>query len=131
MSIKAEIMRDSMGNIIVQMKGDINYDNTIPLRSELTELIDHYPEAQIQIDMAGMEFIGSSGINHFVETLQIIKKQCRQKITLSNVDPDFVRVFKLYGLEEASLIMNSFDMDSDETRSLNIHFGNRKRTFEN
>lgn len=131
MSMKAQIMRDSTGNIVVQMQGDLTFDNSIPLREELYSIASRHPESEIHINMSGLDFVGSSGISHFVETIKILKTNCRQEIVLSNINPDFVRVFNLYGMEEAKAIMNSFDMDSENTAQLNIRFGNRRRTFEN
>lgn len=131
MTIKANIQRDAQGNIIVRMQGGLDYEYSIPLREELTQLISKHPEAMINIDMAGMDFVGSSGISHFVETIKIIHSNDSGKISLCNVNSEFRKVFKLFNLDEFELILDAIDIDGTDTRSLNTLYGNRKRTFEN
>ncbi len=133
MSMNANVLRDALGNITIQMSGDLDYENSMPLRRELNELSTENPHSRITVDLGGVDFVGSSGICHFVETIQIINKDKNEtsKISLSNVSRDFRKVFKLYTAEEAELIWDEMDLDSDDTSNLNSNFGNRKRTFQN
>lgn len=133
MSMKANILRDAMGNITVQMEGDLDYEHSNPLRSELIELAQDNPNAKITVDLGGIDFVGSSGICHFVETVQAIntEKQDFNRMSLSNVSQEFKKVFKLYNIDEKELIWDQFDLDSDETEGLQSKFGARRRTFEN
>ena len=132
MSMKANVLRDALGNITVQMSGDLDYENSMPLRRELHELSVDNPHSKITVYLGGVDFVGSSGICHFVETLSLLNKEKiqTQKISLSNVSGDFKKVFKLYTMEEAEIIWDEFDMDSDDTEQMNTQFGNRKRTFQ-
>ncbi len=131
MSMKATLLRDSLGNIIVQMEGGFDYASCEPLRKQLTEITTDHPEAKLQIDMSGVSFVGSSGINHFVDTLKLLHKSSQEPITLSNVDEDFKRVFELYGLTNAMVVINNFTLEINETEGMNQAFGNRKNTFQN
>jgi anti-sigma B factor antagonist len=133
MSMNANVLRDALGNITIQMSGDLDYENSMPLRRELNELSTENPHSKITVDLGGVDFVGSSGICHFVETIQIINKDKHEssKVSLSNVSTDFRKVFKLYTAEEAELIWDQMDMDSDDTSNMNSAFGNRKRTFQN
>ena len=133
MSMKANILRDAMGNITVQMEGDLDYEHSTPLRSELVELAKENPNTKITVDLGGVDFVGSSGICHFVETVQAINtdKQDFNRMTLSNVSQEFRKIFKLYNIDESKLIWDQFDFDNDDTESLQSKFGARKRTFEN
>lgn len=133
MSMKANILRDAMGNITVQMQGDLDYEHSSPLREELNELAAKNPHAKITVDLGGIDFVGSSGICHFVETVQSInvKKDDYNKMSLSNVSQEFRKIFKLYKIDESELIWDKFDFDNDETEGLQSKFGGRKRTFEN
>lgn len=132
MSMKANVLRDALGNITVQMSGDLDYENSMPFRRELHELSTENPHSRITVDLGGVDFVGSSGICHFVETISLLNKDKieKNKIALSNVSGDFKKVFKLYTMEEAEIIWDEFDMDSDETEHMNTQFGNRKRTFQ-
>ena len=52
-------------------------------------------------------------------------------INLSNVKPEFLKIFKLYSLNEADYVAELMNFDNDETENLHTNFGNRNRTFEN
>ncbi len=132
MSMKSVIQRDSFGNITIRMQGGLDYEYCIPLRDELNEIITKHPQVSITIDLAGMDFVGSSGISHFVETVKIIhKSKGGNGLNLSNVNDEFKKVFKLFNLDAYELYEDDFDMNNDQTSHLNTVFGNRKRTFEN
>jgi anti-sigma B factor antagonist len=129
--MKANVLRDANGNIIIHMQGDLNYDHSLPLRSELTNLAQSNPHSKITIDIGAIDFVGSSGICHFVETVKILKEEGKHNIGLSNVKPEFLRIFKLYSINEADYVAELMDFDNDETNGLNSRFGNRAHTFEN
>ncbi len=133
MSIKANILRDAMGNITVQMQGDLDYEHSAPLREELADLSTDNPNSRITIDLGGIDFVGSSGICHFVETVQSLNKSKNEynKIGLSNVSMEFKKIFRLYSIDEADLIWDQFDLDNDETSDMGNRFAARGRTFEN
>lgn len=131
MSMKANVLRDANGNIIVHMQGDLNYDHSLPLRNELQNIARSNPNAKITIDLGAIDFVGSSGICHFVETVKIMKENQACNINLSNVKPEFLKIFKLYSLNEADYVAEIMDFDNDDTENLNTRFGNRNQTFEN
>lgn len=133
MSMKANILRDAMGNITVQMQGDLDYEHSNPLRDQLRDLSEENPNSRITVDLGGVDFVGSSGICHFVESIQIInkKKNDLNKMSLSNVSQEFRKIFKLYSIDESELIWDQFELDDDRTSHLASEFGARRRTFEN
>lgn len=131
MSMKANVLRDACGNIIVHMQGDLNYDHSEPLRNELNAIAKANPNAKITIDIGAIDFVGSSGICHFVETVKYLKENRRSQVSLSNVKPEFLKIFRLLSLNEADYVAELMNFDSDETDSLNSRFGNRSHTFEN
>lgn len=130
--MKANILRDAMGNITVHVEGELDYEYSMPFREQLTELASENPHAQITIDLGAIDFVGASGICHFVETVQILnqKKAEHNKVKVSNISGEFQRVFKLYTPQEAQYFWDEFEMDSDDTDNMG-QFGNRNRTFEN
>ena len=128
MAMKAQIRTDSQGNITVHMNGGLDYENSLPLRLELQELTTKNPASTITLDMHSLDFVGSSGIGLFVETLQLLNKN-KEQIKLSNVKTEFLKVFKLYNFDAFKLIEAEFD--TDETENLNQKYGNRKNTFQN
>jgi len=127
MSMKAQINTDAYGNIIVHVRGGLDFESTGPLRDELEELAQTNPHCAITIDMHNLDFVGSSGIGHFVETLKILQNNGKN-IKLSNVKTEFLKVFKLYNLDPMDSMLEAFD--NDDTENLNSTFGNRRKTFE-
>lgn len=130
MSMKANVMRDANGNIIVHMQGDLNYDHAAPLRQELTAIANQNPNSNMTIDLGAIDFVGSSGICHFVETVKWLKENRKANVNLSNVKPEFLRIFKLFSLNEADYVAELMNFDNDET-DVNRLYGNRNNTFEN
>ena len=131
MSMKANVLRDANGNIIVHMQGDLNYDHSLPLRNELQTIANSNPNSEITIDLGAIDFVGSSGICHFVETVKFLKEGRNRRVSLSNVKPEFLKIFRLYSLNEADYVAELMQFDNDETEGLNSKFGNRNNTFEN
>ena len=117
--MKMQIERDVCGNIILQMKGDISYDTATPLRHKLQNILIKNPTADVTINMQNVDFVGSSGIGQFVETLRIVNEG-HPKVKLSNVRSEFIKVFQLYNLNEKNLeaIIDDFEKDEVHTPSL-------------
>lgn len=132
MSIKADILRDALGNITVQMRGDLDYANSLPLQTRLKELANENPHSKITVDLGGIDFVGSSGICHFVESIHLLNKDSinQKRVGITNLCSDFKKIFRLYSKEEAQIIWDEFEMDDDTTSNMNS-FAGRKRTFEN
>ncbi|MDD0852680.1 STAS domain-containing protein [Halobacteriovorax sp. GB3] len=128
MTMKARVRTDAMGNITIHMEGGLDYENTIPLRQELNSLATDNPSSTITLDLNGLDFVGSSGIGFFVETIKTLNEK-KDQIKLSNVKNEFIRVFKLYDFDAMELLVNEFECD--ETEMLNMRFGNRRHTFQN
>jgi anti-sigma B factor antagonist len=124
MSMKANILRDASGNIIVHMQGDLNYDHSLPLRSELQSIANKNPNSSITIDLGAIDFVGSSGICQFVETVKHIKENRKAQVSLSNVKPEFLKIFRLYSLNEADYVAELMNFDNDETDNLGSRFEN-------
>lgn len=131
MSMKAKVLRDANGNIIVHMQGDLNYDHSLPLRNELQHIADKNPNSKITIDLGAIDFVGSSGICHFVETVKILKEDRKANVSLSNVKPEFLKIFRLLSINEADYVAELMNFDNDDIENLNTRFGNRNQTFEN
>ena len=124
--MKALVRADSMGDITIHIEGGLDYENYVYLKKELEEITVQNPGSMVTLDLHKMDFVGSSGIGLFVETLRLLNKK-HNKVRLTNVKKEFLKVFKLY----ESNIMDSIidDFESDETKHLGQRLG--KRTFQN
>jgi len=128
MSMKARVRTDSQGNITVHMEGGLDYENNSPLRLELESLAEENPASQITIDINRLDFVGSSGISLFVDTIKTLNAK-KDQIRITNATSEFVKIFQLYNLDLMSVLENEFE--DDNTEFLSQRFSNRKRTFEN
>lgn len=128
MSLKAHINTDASGNIIVHMEGGLNHETTEHLRLKLCDLSDNNPQSKLTLDLHKMDFVGSSGLNEFVDILNEIHAK-RGQIKLINVRNEFKRIFKLFQLRRLEEMLDEFE--SESTIHLNSVWGNKKRTFEN
>lgn len=127
MTMKARVRTDATGNITIHMEGGMDYENIVPLKQELSTITSKYPTSQVTLDLTSLNFVGSSGIGIFVETIRAINKR-RDQIKLSNVSPEFMKVFKLYNFDVMDVLINEFDSDDTE---LNQFYGLKGRTFQN
>ena len=128
MSMKAQVRTDARGNITVHMEGGLNYDSSAPLKSELEELCHANPSSTITIDMHNLDFVGSSGIGVFVDTIKALNSK-KDQIRLMNVKTEFLKVFKLYDYDAMTALIMGFD--DDETETLGQRFAARSRTYQN
>ena len=107
MSLTAQLRADSTGNLTVLLDGGLDFENIIPLRKELEEICADNAASVITIDMQSLDFVGSSGIGHFVETIKILHEK-RKNVRLCNVRSEFIRVFKLYNFEQIEDVLVEF-----------------------
>jgi len=118
MSFSANITRDSVGNIIIRLSGHLEYQYSVQLQDNLEDIYISYPETDIRLDMSGINFVGSSGISHFVDTLKTLNLRLKKVIQLSNVHLDFKRVFLLYNLDESVVQISNFSLRTELDENL-------------
>lgn len=91
--------------VIVSMEGKLDFETHIPLREDLNRLI---PEPQksapkqdsvptkVIFNLENLEFVGSSGISSFVQTLKDFNAASEQKPRYCHVKSEFRRVIKAF-----------------------------------
>ncbi|MFG1484101.1 STAS domain-containing protein [Halobacteriovorax sp. HFRX-2_2] len=127
MTMQARVRTDSTGNITVHIEGGMDYENIIPLKQELASITNTHPTSLITLDLTALNFVGSSGIGVFVDTIKALNKR-RDQVRLSNVAPEFLKVFKIYNFDAMEILINEFETDDTE---LSQFYGQKKRTFQN
>ena len=125
--MKAKIRTDALGNITVHIEGNLDFDNSLPLRKQLKNIQSQNPSSQITLDLYKLDFVGSSGINLFIETIRIINDE--KRVRISNAKSEFLKIFKRLGPQILDCIEDDFE--SNETKFLSQKYANRKQTFEN
>jgi anti-sigma B factor antagonist len=128
MGLKAQLRTDSIGNLTIHMEGSLNYENIMSFRDELETIRKENPVSTLTLDMYSLDFVGSSGINHFVDTIKYFNDN-GATLRLSNVKSEFMKVFKLYDFDAMDILYHEFD--DDITEDLGPRFTGRPNTFEN
>lgn len=94
--------------IIVSMEGRLDFETHIPLREDLNRLIPEAAPSQastrgqdsvpskVIFNLERLEFVGSSGISSFVQTLKDFNAASEQKPRYCNVKSEFRRVIKAF-----------------------------------
>lgn len=128
--MRANVLRDALGNITVHIEGDLDYEYSLPFREQLTDLTAANPHSAITIDMAAVNFVGSSGIGHFVETITSIndRKKGHNKLKVANTSDQFIRVFKLYTLSEAQVF---WDEEHEQEESVAEQMIHKAKIYDN
>lgn len=111
MSLSANFRRDAFGNITIFLKGRLDYENSTTFKTELSSLLRINPSTIITIDMQGLDFIGSSGIGYYFNTIQSLNAT-KMQIHLTNVKTEFIKVFKLYDEKLANIKIQTTDTDA-------------------
>jgi len=115
MPLEASVHTDAIGNLTVQLVGSLDYENNIPLKKQLENLVDKNPLSKITLDMHFLDFVGSSGIGHFVDLVNGLNKETIH-IYLSNVKPEFIKVFKLFNIFEVEQVIKDFHGPGEEDK---------------
>ncbi len=102
--------------IVVSMDGKLDFETSVPLREELSRLIRQQTKAdtvpkKVIFNLENLEFVGSSGISSFVQTLKDFNAIAPEKPRFCNVRSEFQRVMKAY--DEAE----TFEFHENEERA--------------
>lgn len=110
MALTANIYTDVNGNVIIPMHGHLNYEINAPLKKELEYLLKTYPTITVTLDFQSVEFVGSSGISTFVDLVNgLNSSEENKRLRLSNVKSEFMKIFRLYQLQNLELIIDNGD----------------------
>lgn len=107
--------------IIVSMDGTLDYETNLPLREHLNKIIreantDSTPK-KIIFNLENLEFVGSSGISSFIQTLKDFNTSAPIKPVYCNVKSEFQRMIRVFDESEA------FEFFDNEERA--------KRSYDN
>ena len=117
--MKTEIKKNG-DTIVVSMNGRLDFETSIPLREDLGKILrgakTDTAAKKIIFSFENLEFVGSSGISSFVQTLKDFNANSPLKPRYCNVGSEFQRVIKAFDEEQG------FDFYDNEERA--------RRSFE-
>lgn len=85
--------------IVVHMDGTLDFETHLPLRENLNKLVRQAKTdqaAKIIFNLENLEFVGSSGISSFVQTLKEFNASVPTRPAYCNVKNEFKRVIKAF-----------------------------------
>ena len=99
---------------VISMDGKIDFETQEPLKADLRRLMqnnksDSAPK-KIIFDLENLEFVGSSGISAFVQTLKEFNHRAAVRPVYTGVRSEFKRVIKAFDED------NSFDFGEIDER---------------
>ena len=104
--------------IVVSMDGRLDFETHVPLREDLSKLADQAKSdsvpRKIIFNLEKLEFVGSSGISSFVQTLKEFNASVPTRPRYCNVKSEFRRVIKAFD-EEA--IFEFYDSEDRAKKS--------------
>ena len=109
MSLKANIQTNALGDIIIHLIGNINFENQKELQKEVEIIKKQHPFSSITLDMNALDFVGSSSISTFVGYLKDLHKKDSNRYKISNVKSEFLRIFAIYGFDFESMLKEETD----------------------
>lgn len=84
--------------MVVSMDGRLDFETQEPLKQDLAKIINHTQTDEaprkIIFNLENLEFVGSSGISSFVQTLKDFNTRAPNKPRYCNVKSEFRRVMK-------------------------------------
>src|SRR4051794_1487413 len=99
------LIKKTGDTIIVNFDGRLDFDTYLPLREDLSKIIsdtkiDSIPK-KIIFNLEKLEFVGSSGISSFVQTLKEFNANASTKPRYCHVKSEFRKIIKAF--DEADL----------------------------
>ena len=100
--MKTEIKKDGV-TIVVSMNGKLDFETNVPLREELDKIMRTQrtdSTARIIFNLENLEFVGSSGISSFIQTMKEFNSTAETRPVYCNVRSEFKRVIKAFDEEQ-------------------------------
>ena len=91
--------------MVVTMDGKLDYETQEPLKQDLLRLVNNAKTdstpTKIIFNLENLDFVGSSGISAFIQTLKDFGNRASMKPRFCNVKSEFRKVMKAFDEEEA------------------------------
>jgi anti-anti-sigma factor len=97
MSLKANITHE--GDVtIVELQGKLNFENQQDLRSSLADIL--LAGRPVVVDMNDLDFIGSSGVTNFIQTIREVSQEVGATPRFCNVSREFRKIMHAFRINQ-------------------------------
>lgn len=106
--------------VIINFEGNLDFESAEPLKENLSRILSATKTdsaAKIIFDLENLEFVGSSGISNFVQTLKEFNHKTNEKPRYCNVKSEFKRIIKAF--------------DEDQVFMIHDNVAHAKKSFDN
>ena len=109
---------------VVELRGRLDFDTTEPFRKTCCERL---MTEKIIFDMANLVFVGSLGLQEFVDTMDQIARTSKTVIRCCGVSSEFRRMFEASGIARLAIYdsretaLRSFAVEVEAQRSSSIN----------
>jgi len=101
--MKTNIKKTSTSTII-SVNGRLSFETQDDIRNEILNTVDQLKTDSIPknliFNLENLQFVGSSGISKFAETLKEANIRYNQMAKIANVGSEFEKIFRAYDLHE-------------------------------
>jgi anti-sigma B factor antagonist len=111
-ALEIAVWQTGQGSAIVVLSGDLDLAVAPKLRQRLADLAD-CEVINLELDLANLEFIDSSGISIIVGTLEHLRAQ-GGSLVVRNASPMAAKVFEITGLTEYLSVTGCDDLATVE-----------------
>jgi anti-anti-sigma factor len=103
--------------LVFELEGHLDFETTLQFQDTCTALIKKHQVERVIFNFERLKFVGSSGINQFIQVLKQFNARPTNKPKLCHLSPEFVKVFRAYQAsrhpfdihESENLAIASFD----------------------
>jgi anti-anti-sigma factor len=98
---------------VVSIAGKLDYESQQPFREDLEKLVRNVRTdsvaKNIVFNLDGLEFVGSSGISSFVQTIKNLNQSAQIRPRFCNVGSEFKKVFRAFDEDSIFEYFDSLD----------------------
>jgi anti-anti-sigma factor len=104
MSLRASLVNQGEVTVIA-LEGKLDFENQDILRESIVKLTNQ--GKRVVVDMEGLNFVGSSGITHFIRSLYEFQERGLAVPHLCNVKSEFRKIISAYDVNREFAIHDS------------------------
>lgn len=94
--------------VVLSLGGEIDYSQAPTLRGELMTIVKNQKPQRLVLDLAGVDYMDSSGVATLVETLSM-QRNAKSKLVLCNLQQRVRGIFEIARLDKVFTITDSRD----------------------
>ncbi len=107
MSLRASLV--NQGDVtVIALEGKLDFENQDILKESIVNLTQQ--GKRVVVDMEGLNFVGSSGITHFIRSLYELQERGMAVPHLCNVKSEFKKIISAYDVNREFAIHDTREM---------------------